>query len=90
MNAQKVGVLMANGKDERHNSNRKVSKEAKAMTTFDMGGGATVQRMLSPELQKDLEKTKSDESDAESAYKVAMDNDGVDAPREFDKNTDGW
>lgn len=83
MNVQKVGALMANGKDERHNSNRKVSK--KTMTTFDMGGGATVQRMLSPDLQKDLE-----QEDAESAYNVAMDNDGVDTPQKFDKNTDGW
>ena len=39
---------MAKGKDERHNPNRKVSK--KGMTTFDMGGGATVQRILSPEI----------------------------------------
>ena len=43
---------MAKGKDERHNPNRKVSKEG--MTTFDMGGGATVQRILSPELEKDV------------------------------------
>lgn len=43
---------MAKGKDERHNPNRKVSK--KGMTTFDMGGGATVQRILSPELEKDV------------------------------------
>ena len=43
---------MAKGKDERHNPNRKVSK--KEMTTFDMGGGATVQRILSPELEKDV------------------------------------
>ena len=43
---------MAKGKDERHNPNRKVGK--KGMTTFDMGGGATVQRILSPELEKDV------------------------------------
>ena len=43
---------MANGKDERHNPKRKVSKQEKGMTTFDMGGGATVQRILSPEAQR--------------------------------------
>ena len=37
---------MAKGKDEKNNPKRRVSKEAKGMTTFDMGGGATVQRML--------------------------------------------
>lgn len=49
---------MANGKDEKNNPKRRVSKEAKGMTTFDMGGGATVQRMLSPEAQRDLEAQK--------------------------------
>lgn len=43
---------MAQGKDERDNPKRKVSKQEKGMTTFDMGGGATVQRILSPEAQR--------------------------------------
>jgi hypothetical protein len=83
---------MANGKDERHNPNRKPITRADRTSdvTFDMGGGARIERILSPDLQKHLEYTKREESDAESAYRVAMDNDGVDTPQKFDKNTDGW
>lgn len=62
---------MARGKDERHNPNRKVSKQEKGMTTFDMGGGATVQRILSPEAQaenKYMDRTGIDPMTNENLY----------------------
>lgn len=83
---------MAKGKDERDNPNRRPITRANRISdvTFDMAGGARIERILSPDLQKDLEYTKREEADANSAYKVAMDNDGVDTPKKFDKNTEGW
>ena len=95
---------MAKGIDERHNSNRKVTKEALGSRYAEIGVGFGDD----PRTQKDIAEQQAmwgninpaeiasnvseldEESDAESAYRVAMDNDGVDAPREFDKNTDGW
>jgi len=104
MNVQKVGVLMVDGKDERHNSNRKVTREALGNRYAEIGVGFGDD----PRVQKDIAEQKEmwgninpaeiasqvseldEESDAESAYRVAMDNDGVDTPQKFDKNTDGW
>ena len=91
---------MANGKDERHNSNRKVTKEALGNRYAEIGVDPRVKEAIAneqamwgninpAEIASNVSES-DEESDAESAYRVAMDNDGVDAPRKFDKNTDGW
>lgn len=95
---------MAKGKDERHNSNRKVTREALGSRYAEIGVGfgddprvkeaiANEQAMwgnINPaEIASNVSEL-DEESDAESAYRVAMDNDGVDTPKKFDKNTEGW
>ena len=89
---------MAKGKDERHNVNRKVDFNSmyleKARQKLEGSGRITgydtpTEDHMSYQL---IESTAQDmmDDDAYDSEQVAKDNDGVEAPRKFDKNTDGW
>ena len=89
---------MAKGKDERHNTNRKVDFNSmyleKARQKLESSGRITgydtpTEDHMSYQL---IESTAQDmmDDDAYDSEQVAKDNDGVEAPRKFDKNTDGW
>lgn len=88
---------MADGKDERFNTNRQVSFDTyleKARQKLESSGRITgydtpLEDHMSYQL---IETTAQDmlDDDAYESEQVAKDNDGVEAPRKFDKNTDGW
>lgn len=88
---------MANGNDERFNTNRQVSFDTyleKARQKLESSGRITgydtpLEDHMSYQL---IETTAQDmlDDDAYESEQVAKDNDGVEAPRKFDKNTDGW
>jgi len=89
---------MAKGDDERHNQNRKVDFDSiyleKARQKLESSGripsyDVPLQDHMNYSLIESVAQDMMDD-DAYSAEQVAKDNDGVEAPRTFDKNTDGW
>ncbi len=89
---------MAKGDDERHNNNRKVDFESvylqKARQKLESSGHITsydtpLEDHMSYRLIEAVAQDMMDD-DAYESEQVARDNDGVNAPRKFDKNTDGW
>jgi len=89
---------MAKGNDERHNKNRKVDFDSiylvKARRKLEQSGHITTYD-TPLEDHKDfrmIEATAQDmmDDDAYEAEQIAKDNDGVEAPRKFNKNTNGW
>ena len=89
---------MAKGKDERHNINRKVDFNSmyleKARQKLEGSGRIpSYDTPLDDHMNYDLiESVAQDmmDDDAYESEQTAKDNDGVEAPRKFDKNTDGW
>ena len=89
---------MAKGDDERHNKNRKVDFESvyleKARQKLESSGRIpSYDTPLEDHMNYSLIETVAQDMMDDDAYlseQVAKDNDGVDAPRKFDKNTDGW
>jgi hypothetical protein len=89
---------MANGKDERYNTNRKVDFNSiyleKARQKLESSGRIpSYDTPLDDHKNYDLIESVAQDmmnDDAYEAEQTAKDNDGVEAPRKFDKNTDGW
>jgi len=89
---------MTKGNDERHNQNRKVDFDSiyleKARQKLESSGhipsyDVPLQDHMKYSLIEAVAQDMMDD-DAYSAEQVAKDNDGVEAPRTFNKNTDGW
>lgn len=89
---------MTNGKDERYNKNRAVDFDSiyleKARQKLESSGripsyDVPLQDHMNYRLIEAVAQDMMDD-DAYSAEQVAKENDGVEAPRTFNKNTDGW